>query len=193
MVAETVQNLEQVLDALEEVARNDPQLSVGDIQAAIGTRAFGPFLLIPGLVILTPLGGIPGLPTFCALIILLIAVQFAIGRQSLWLPQPFGKRSVEGSKVVSATRFARPIARGVDYFIRPRLQALTGRWASRAIALVCLLLALVMPPLELLPLAAALPAAAITAFGLALIARDGICALIALGLRRRHPMPCSSR
>lgn len=44
---------------------------------------------------------------------------------------------------------------------------------------LCILLALTVPPLELLPFATTAPMAAIAAFGLALLVRDGLLMVIA--------------
>jgi hypothetical protein len=68
----------------------------------------------------------------------------------------------------------------VDRVIKPRLSFLTGGLANRLVALVVVLIAFAVPPLELVPFAAALPSLAILAFGLGLIARDGLLVTIAL-------------
>jgi hypothetical protein len=59
---------------------------------------------------------------------------------------------------------------------------LTGKVGTYVIALVCILVAATMPPLELIPFAATAAGAALTAFGLSLIAHDGVMVLIALGV-----------
>jgi hypothetical protein len=53
---------------------------------------------------------------------------------------------------------------------RPRLSWLTEGPFTYAIAAICILIALPIPPLELMPFAAAAPALAVTLFGLGLIA-----------------------
>ena len=58
--------------------------------------------------------------------------------------------------------------------------ALTTPLADRLVAAACVLVALTVPPLELLPFAAFVPALAIFAFGVGLVARDGVVVLIAL-------------
>jgi hypothetical protein len=64
--------------------------------------------------------------------------------------------------------------------VRPRLAFLTTGAAERLAALACALAAIAMPPLELVPFGGIVPATAITAFGVALIARDGMIMLLAL-------------
>ena len=63
--------------------------------------------------------------------------------------------------------------------LRPRLTFLTSAAATRVVAAFCVLIALGMPPMEMIPFSANLAGAALAAFGLALIARDGLLALIA--------------
>jgi hypothetical protein len=74
-----------------------------------------------------------------------------------------------------------PVARGIDWVTRPRLSWLTEGAFTYAIAAACVLIALVIPPLEFVPFAATAPAVAITLFGLGLIARDGAVMALAFG------------
>src|SRR5439155_4461356 len=65
----------------------------------------------------------------------------------------------------------------VERIFRPRLVSLTGPAAARVIGLVCFLLALVAAiPIPLFHIA---PAVAIVLFGVALIYRDGVLAIVA--------------
>ena len=59
------------------------------------------------------------------------------------------------------------------------MSSFAGASATRVIAAFCVLIALGMPPMEMIPFSANLAGAALAAFGLALIARDGVLALIA--------------
>lgn len=65
--------------------------------------------------------------------------------------------------------------------VRPRLISLTRPPFVGVAAVLCLLAALSVPPLEVVPFVGTVSCAAIAAFGLALIAQDGILGLIALG------------
>jgi hypothetical protein len=71
-------------------------------------------------------------------------------------------------------------ARVIDRFLRPRLSMFVEGCAVRVIATVSLLISLAMPVMEVIPLSASGAGAALTAFGLASIARDGLMALFAL-------------
>jgi hypothetical protein len=176
-----VHNLAELLEALARAGDGKDEASVEDIHEAIGIRSFGPLLLAAGLIGLTPIGGIPAVPTAIAVIVILIASQLLIGLRGFWLPKFIRRRSVSRNRLHTAIRFVGPVARGVDRLIRPRLSWLTERPFTHAIAAICILIALLMPPLELVPFAGTAPALAVTLFGLGLIARDGAVIALAFG------------
>lgn len=173
-------DLEGLLNELNEVARKDgPKVSVEELYRAVGERSFGPLLLLAGLLGMTPLSAIPGAPTVLAIVTLLIAAQLLFGRRTLWLPRRLLRLSVPAGKLQATVKVARRPARFVDRVVRPRLAFLTGGIADRIVAAVCVVVALAVPPLELLPFVAFVPATAIAAFGLGLVARDGLLILVA--------------
>lgn len=178
--ARRAQDLEDLLGELRKAADgNGPRVSVEEIMGAVGHRSFGPLLLLAGLMGMTPVSAIPGAPSMIALITLLVASQLLIGRDSFWLPKFLLKRSVKAEKLRKSVGVAEKPARVVDRMVKPRLEALTKPFADRFVALVCVILALAVPPLEFLPFVAFIPSAAIATFGLGLIARDGLLVLIA--------------
>lgn len=176
------ENLEQLLDRIEEAAQNSAQPSLGAILEAIGRKSFGALLLLAGLITLAPLvGDIPGVPTLMGLFVLLIGVQLLFRKEHFWLPHWLLNRSVAQDKLCKATRWLRRPARFLDRLLRPRLTIFTNGMARYLIAIICILIAVVMPAMELVPFSANGAGAALTAFGLAVIARDGLLALFAFG------------
>jgi hypothetical protein len=149
---------------------------------ASGRRSFGALLLLPGLVVLSPLSGIPGLPTTFAVIVLLVATQLLGGRQRFWFPKWILRRSTSADKLCKAVRFLRPIARFADRISRPRWPGMVTGAAVYVIAASCFVIALTMPPLEIIPFANSVAGAALTVFGLSLIAEDGLLASIAIAI-----------
>jgi hypothetical protein len=172
-------NFDQLLDRLEAPVEHHGEVTVRELHEAIGERSFGPLLVAVGIAGVTPLAAVPSVPTLLALCAALVAVQLMIGRKSFWLPRFILDRHVTRGRVRSSVRLARRPARFVDRLIKPRLHLFTGAAASRIVAIVVVALAFLVPPLELVPLAAGLPSLAILAFGLGLIARDGVLVLIA--------------
>ena len=157
-------------------------VTVGDLMDAFGGRSYGPFLLVPALIELSPLGGVPGVPTLLAFVIAVFAVQMLLGRDHFWLPSWIERRAVRIDRVDQADDKMRAVTERLDRWSSDRLAALTGKAAQRAAAVCTLLLCLTVPPLEFLPFASAAPMAAIAAFGLGLIVRDGFVMLAGFAL-----------
>lgn len=173
--------LEELLDTIDEAARDNDRLSVDAILDALGRRSFGPLLLVGGLFTLAPLiGDIPGVPTIIGTFVLLMAVQLLLRQEHIWLPQWLLRRSVNGEKAEKAVRWMQRPARFLDGLLRPRLRIFVEGAAVHAIAGTAALIAALMPLMELVPFSANLAGAALTALGLSLISRDGLLALVAV-------------
>lgn len=178
-----VHNLEQLLDRIQQAADNNDPVSLKDILEIIGRRAFGPLLLLAGLLTLAPLiGDIPGVPTLLGTFVFIVAVQILLGRDSFWLPQWMLKRSAKRDKLNKALDWLRTPAEYIDGWLHPRLPQFVNGTATYFTAAICLLVALVMPAMEFIPFSANAAGIVLTAFGLALTARDGLVALIAFFL-----------
>ena len=170
--------LHQFLDRLDQAASGE-RVDVEDMMEAVGRSSFGALLLLGGLVTLSPLDIIPGIPTLIALVVLIVCVQLLAGRRHFWLPAWLLRRSVTTRRFRRALTWLRRPARFADRLVRPRLSALTTDAAVKMIAVGCIVVALAMPVMEVVPFSANLAGIALTAFGLAVIAHDGLLALIA--------------
>lgn len=172
--------VEDILDCLDALADEREKVSIGHVIGAFGTRTFGPAIMVPALLELTPVGAIPGVPTFLAVTIILVAAQKLVGRRSLWLPGLIGNRCVSSKKLAKGVDKLRPMARFMDRHFHKRLKVLTRAPFSRIAAGLVILLCLTVPFLEVLPFASSIPMLAIAMFGLAALVRDGVLMLVAL-------------
>lgn len=180
MSEEEVASLDEVLDRILRAAQRHDPVTVEVVMDALGKRSFGALLLLAGFVVLAPIiGDIPGVPTLMAVFVFLISVQLLANRSYFWLPRWLLVRSVEAHKLLKAVEKSRRPAQFIDRLIKPRLTFLISGPASYAVATACLLIALVMPPMELVPFSANIAGAALSLFGLAYIGRDGLLALLA--------------
>jgi hypothetical protein len=179
----TAMRLSEISDTLNELAREQDSVSVGRIMEKLGSRGYAPFLIVPALIEISPIGGLPGVPTLLATIILMVALQMVVGRNHLWLPELLQRRSLKSSRVATALDRIDPVIQRVDgWFSNERLASMTQTPVTNVAAFFCLLLALSVPPLEFIPFASTAPMAAIALIGIALLVHDGYLMLGALAL-----------
>lgn len=175
----TPTKLTDFLEQLDDKTSGDV-ITLGEIVAAFKQRGFGPLLLAPALLVLLPFGAIPGIPTLCALFIFLIGGQLLLGLEHPWLPERLCKVSFNREKFKSALGKVVPFTKRIDRVIGTRLTQFIAPPMSTIVGVLCIVLALTMIPLELLPFAAAAPAWAIAFFALGLTANDGLLVIIGL-------------
>ncbi|MDW7772118.1 MAG: exopolysaccharide biosynthesis protein [Desulfobulbaceae bacterium] len=171
-----------MLDQIGRAAGDQDKVTVGEILDAVGSRSFCPLLLLAGIIMASPLSGIPGMPTIMAVFVLLIAVQLLIGRKHSWLPNWLLNRSITSTKLAKALAWLEPPARFIDRRLRPRLTFLVHSAGAYVIAVICIALAAGMPFMELVPFSATTAGLALVAFGLSLVAHDGFMAISAFVL-----------
>ena len=160
----------------ERTARGEP-VSIGLLQEVAGVQAAGPMLLLPALVVVSPLSIIPGLPSLVGLHTLIVAGQVLLGRNRIWLPGWLTRRSLSARHADKLLQFLLPMSRVADGVVRRRILPLTGRLARRLGAAVCVLMGAIMPLLEFIPLSSTIAAAVIALYALSISARDGLLTL----------------
>ena len=170
------------LDCLDTIAEDSETVSLGSILDAFGTRSYGPMIMLPALIELTPVGAFPGVPSFLALTIMVVAFQKMIGRPRPWLPRLIADRSVSAAKLAKASDTLRPVAERMDTIFQRRLKFMTRAPFSQIASAMVILLCLTVPLLEVLPFASSVPMITIAAFGLAVLVRDGVAMIAALAL-----------
>ena len=176
-------NLQELLERIHSHSESRAQVSVHDILLAVGERSFGPVVLVAGLIIVAPLiGDIPGVPTLMALLVLLTLGQRLFQRHTIWLPGKLSRRSLSRDKLLRGLRWARRPAAFVDRWTRPRLPWLVSGVGQYLMAIVCMAVALATPLMELIPFSATGGGLALAAFGLSIVAKDGLLALVALAV-----------
>lgn len=169
-----------VLGELDELTTSRDEVCVADVLDDFGGRSFGPFIMIPALLEISPVGGIPGVPTALALFVASIAVQLLLGREHVWMPQFVQHRAIASKTLHKAVRKLRGVGDFLDRHSEGRLEVLAEGPAIKVVALLILVLCCTVPPLELLPFASSIPMLAIAILGLALTVRDGALVLASL-------------
>ena len=170
-------NLQQVLDRISQTAVSHRRVTFGDIVDTVGSRSFGPILMIVGILLLSPLSGIPGVPT---LLILFIAVQILIRDEGFWLPAWIMDRHFPSDKLLKGIRFLEPVADFIDARLHPRLVLVVRGPGSYLVGGVCVVIACAMPLMEIIPFSATAAGFALAVFGLAMVSLDGLLALLGM-------------
>lgn len=166
-------NLKGLIDSLDDMIDGE-SVTLSDIVESMGEHSFATVLLIPALIMVSPISGIPGSPTVAAMLFALISIQMLMGRDALWLPGFLGRLEIPADRLATALNWLRRPATWVDPVIRRRLTFLTDRPASYLAILCCVCIALTMPPMELLPFAASFASGTVALFATGLMARDGV-------------------
>ncbi len=174
--------LENVMKKAAEDSEGE-KVSVRDLLELYSHRSFGPIFILLGLVVvLPPLGAVPGLPAVVGVVILLFSLQMVFGRNHIWLPDFVESMSIEKDKIETAHEKSKGALSFIDKMVTERIEWAAGNYAKYAAAILVSFMALLLIPLELVPFAVALPGVAIVMVGVALLARDGLLMLIAYAL-----------
>lgn len=170
-----------ILSRLSCMAAAD-RVSVRDLVEEFGEASFLPALMVPALIVVSPLSAIFFLPTLMGLSMALIAAQMLMGRRSLWLPRVLLSRSIAGGRLRRAVGWLERPGLWVDRQTTPRL-TLLFYWPLRLIPVLgCMVSGLMMPFLELVPMSSTVLGLAIVLFAVALLARDGLFVIAGLCL-----------
>ena len=147
------------------------RLTVGDIVAVLRDRAFALLVVLLGLPNCLPMP--PPIPLICGLLLLLVAMQIAVGMPSPWLPPSLLGRSIRQADVRRAVARAVPVLRRLERWSRPRLSVFESALGMRGMGLA--LLALAMALIVAAPIVGQIPLGlAVCLVGLGLVERDGI-------------------
>lgn len=173
--------LTDILNALQEVAEDHRKVTLQHLVDKFRTRSKGPLLAVCGLLMMSPLAGVPGVPTLFATCSFLLAWKMLRGGGEVELPRRVGQLGLSQQKSKKVLTKVRPLVDRLEKWIHPRWRPLIEKYQGRKIsALAVMVLALSVPPLEFLPLAALAPGLGIMLVGIAVTAHDGLLLLLSL-------------
>lgn len=155
-----------------------PVVTVGDVITHFGPRAFGALLFVFALPNLLPLP--PGSTTVLGLPLLLFAPQLAVGSPQPWLPRRLQQRAFDAAALRKVGARASVWVQRAEGLTTRRAALMFSPIGTALIGIICTLLAIVL--ILPIPLGNVLPAFTIAVFGLSLVQRDGLLALIGYAL-----------
>lgn len=170
---------------LRLLANAHPKEEPVTLEAVLATLGSGSFAIL--LIVLATPAGLPfpapwGVTQLLSLLILLVAMQVALGRHHLWLPGWMRRRRVKGALLHILADKGGPVLARVEALIKPRLLWLNSWGMQRLTGLLCAFCAVsaALP----IPLTNTLPSAGIVLMAMAMMEHDGLLLLagIAVGL-----------
>lgn len=172
--------IQDILDRLRGVT-DAPTVTFVAILRAMDQGGQPVLLLLPALILVSPLSGIPGLSSLGGLTIALVAFQILLGRDAIWLPGFILRRELATARLTWAISKLDRAAALIDRKTATRAQWVFGFPGRQLLLLICLLCGMIMPFFELVPFSATSLAIVISFLATALLVRDGLIAGVGLG------------
>jgi hypothetical protein len=164
---------------LDRGVSEDGSVAIGEISDRL--HQLGPLYLLATVACLavSPLSGIPFVTTACGLSIAALSAQLLSGRRTAWLPCLLRRHAVRIDRLHAGLGRADRVAGAVEAAFRRRWVWLTRGSVRVVLLCACIAFGLTMPFLEVVPFAGTTLASVVLVIALALIARDGLAALVA--------------
>lgn len=171
----TTRTLSAVLGDLRDSLTGE-RTSFNTLLEGLHERGFGVVILLFSLPLCIPVPKPPGLSTLFGLPLLILTIQQALGRHTVWMPVFIRRRHVQTVSLSKILTRAIPIVEKVEGFLRPRLEWVTQGACSNIIGLVGILMsAFIALPL---PGSNTVPGIAVTLMAGGVMMRDGLCVII---------------
>ncbi|WP_454277142.1 exopolysaccharide biosynthesis protein [Roseovarius sp. MBR-154] len=176
------QPVRKVVDRLERCARMD-RVALRDLVESFGPASFASAMMVPALLVVSPLSGIPFFSSLCGITIAFIAAQMLFKRSHLFLPDVVTRRTVPGDRLRGGLRRMRRVADFLDrHTHKGRLGRFVGHGGRILPQSLCMVSGALMPLLEIVPFSSSILGAAVLSFSLALLTRDGVFVLVGLSI-----------
>ncbi len=188
MDSQSLQPVTDIVETLEDavVENNEPQTpgstTIGEILEDYSRASFAAALLAVGLLLFSPLSGIPLFSSICGLMISLIALQGVLGRKHIWLPNYLKNFQLQGQTVEQALARIHKVAAWIDRRTRPRFCWLVTDTAARAYFGLLCCVGLFVPLLEFVPFSSTIIGLGTAMIATGILVRDGLFALVGICL-----------
>lgn len=160
-------------------AAGNGAVTLGDFLRAMGRRGIGVMLILPCLLIILPIGLLPGVPGLAAILMLLIAGHMLLGRETLWLPARLRRLPLPSERLKRELVRFHPLALRIDGWMDSRFTGLAqSRFAAETVALVTIVLSLLILLIGFIPGVPAAFALAILVFAVGLGTANGVLILL---------------
>jgi hypothetical protein len=165
----------RLVDRLSQLAGDRREVTVGDIVDAFGAQGHAPLLMIVAILMILPVGMIPGVGGALGLLTAAIGVQMIAGRKGVWLPGFMRRRGVSADRIEAIARTAHPVMDRLSRRLDERMEWLaSGRASLTLIATILVAAGASLVVLGTIPVAVPLFGLPIAVFAIGILARDGV-------------------
>jgi hypothetical protein len=169
------EKLPRLVDQLRHLAATEGEITVGDLVDSFGAQGHAPLLMIVAVLMILPVGMIPGIGGALGLAVAAIGAQMILGRTGVWLPGFMRRRSISAEHVGAIADAIRPVSLWLSRHLYERLEWLAvGRWSLTVVALLMIVAGGSLVILGALPIAVPLIGLPIAIFAIGIMAADGI-------------------
>lgn len=158
----------------------DERVSLGELSEQLGARGFGLLIFLFAVPNCLPFAALPGLSAVTGLALVFLTLQLCLDAPQPYLPRWLRRRGITRAQMQKVVTRSNPWLRRVETLLMPRWSGLVTGAGERILGVVALLLSVTL--LLPIPFANFLPGAALVAFALALVTRDGLLSLLGYAL-----------
>jgi hypothetical protein len=173
---------EENIRALSEVLKDtinglsEQKTTVNYLIETFHERGIGVVLFIFAAPMALPIPVPPGINLLLATPLVLLSLQLAISRHTIWIPEGIKSKSIDTSKLKSMFTAIIPILEKIELLVKPRFGMITQGVYSRIFGILALLMALtVCIPI---PLTNTIPSLGIAIMSIGILSRDGLSVII---------------
>jgi len=175
--------ISSLLEDLQTLALSRDQISVSDLIETMGSRGFGPLLVVLSAFLILPIGILPGIPGMVSVFMILIGGRMMTGETRLWLPPRLGRVTFSGHILAVSVARAEPAVLWLRPLVAPRWPLMIDSAVmSRVVALILMATAVVILIAGFIPGLPFVLSIHILILGLALSTRDGLLAIVGYGV-----------
>lgn len=168
-----------MLDDLSALTEAHEKITLGQVVDCIGSRGFGPLLMVLSIFLILPVGMIPGVPGAVGIVTGLIGGLLLVGASRLNLPDRVARISFGAKHLHAAVEWGRPYTHWLRRVTRPRLQVLVRGWLPLTlIALILIATGMLIFFIGFIPGLPFLMAIHVLFFGIGMATRDGAMTLV---------------
>lgn len=172
--------LPRLVDRLHALAEDRDSISIDAITRTIGAQGHAPLLMVASVIMILPVGMVPGVGGALGALVALIGLNMLLGRDSLRLPHLLGRREISAGRLRHTAERIRPASVWMKRHLHVRMEHLARGSASlMVISLILILAGSSLLILGAVPVATPIMSLPIALFAFGILGRDG--AVVAAG------------